>query len=1029
MLTILLLGPPQIFVDGIAVAVPRRRARALVYYLAAQRRPINRERLLALFWPDHERTAARQLLRAALHGVRQAVGPLIEGEEDLVISSDVEVDYRMLEDAVTAPAVDEAALASALARYRDDLLAGFTLPDAAPFTEWLAAGREHARSLAVRGYTRLARAAGARGDMAAALTALDRALAFDPLQEDLQREAIRLHYLAGDRVGAIRRYEQFRDLLDAELGVPPMRETRDLYDAIVTDRLNADPPGTRRHAEQRERLMTSGNGQAATTLPFIGRKAEMATIATIGAGRLALIEGEAGVGKTRLAFEAAAQHTAQGGLALVAAARELEQGLPYQPWIGALRDLLAHPGWSMLRASLDIAPVWFGEVARLLPELLPGAAPPTQADEARLWEGVARLLIALAQQKPLMLVLDDLHWADASSLALLGYVLRRAGDVSLRVVATVRAADHPAPLRTLLSALIREGRLERVLIRRLGVAETESLARALSPRDAARLASWLYRTTEGNPFVIAELVRHARATGLLTSDGRLSATLPDEPVVPASVYSLIQDRLARLSDAARRVIDTAVAVGRVFSFDVVARAAALSETAALDAINELHAARLIEPLPDGRFQFDHSLTMEVAYREVGEPCHRALHRRVAETLEALNRDRLDEVAGQIAWHFIEGGAPERATPYALRAGRHAASVAAWTEAIAFYEQALVGIPQSQRFDALMSLGEALLTGGRAAQATERFRESLALARTPAEARRARLSLARSLAPQGRYAEMIETVRGLEYADDYNVRVTALFLWGTALSLEGSDLAGAALRLREAARLLSSQPAPDRVALAQVRFELGGVAAQQGDLLTALACYRDALAVADKAAHDPAATTWRILARNNLAYHLHLLGNLDEAERWVAEGLRLANEYGTPGLQPYLLSTQGEIALARGDLAAAEASFMAGLTLARRIELPERIAGITANLGLVAMRRGQTALAIHHLSTALVHADTLGTRHLAAQIRIWLAPLLPPDEARAVLAVARTLASNGERRLLLAEIDRLEQTLSTCSRAC
>jgi tetratricopeptide (TPR) repeat protein len=896
-----------------------------------------------------------------------------------------------------------------------------------PFTEWLAAGREHARSLAVRGYTRLARAAGARGDMAAALTALDRALAFDPLQEDLQREAIRLHYLAGDRVGAIRRYEQFRDLLDAELGVPPMRETRDLYDAIVTDRLHADLPGAR--AEPHKRPMTSGNGRDATTLPFIGRKAEMATLATTGAGRLALIEGEAGVGKTRLAFEAAAQHTAQGGLALTAAARELEQGLPYQPWIGALRDLLAHPDWRMLCANLNIAPVWFGEVARLLPELLPGAAPPTQADEARLWEGVARLLIALAQQKPLMLVLDDLHWADASSLALLGYVLRRAGDVPLRMVATVRAADHPAPLRTLLTALIREGRLERILIRRLSITETESLARALSPRDAARLAPWLYRTTEGNPFVIAELVHHARTIGLLTSDGRLSATLPDEPIVPASVYSLIQERLARLSSAARRVIDTAVAVGRVFSFDVVARAAALSETAALDAINELLAARLIEPLPDGRFQFDHSLTMEVAYREVGEPCHRALHRRVAETLEALNRDRLDEVAGLIAWHFIEGGAPERAAPYALRAGRHAASVAAWTEATAFYEQALVAMPQSQRFNALMSLGEALLTGGRAAQATERFRESLALARTPTEARQAQLSLARSLAPQGRYAEMIESVRGLEYADDHNVRITALFLWGTALSLEGSDLAGAALRLREAARLLSSQPAPDHIALAQVRFELGGVAAQQGDLLAALACYREALAVADKAAHDPAATPWRILARNNLAYHLHLLGNLDEAECWVAEGLRLANEYGTPGLQPYLLSTQGEIALARGDLAAAEASFTAGLTLAQQLELPERIAGITANLGLVAMRRGQTALAVHYLSTALAHADTLGTRHLAVQIRIWLAPLIPPDQARAALAVARTLASNGERRLLLAEIDRLEQTLAACSRPC
>ena len=1037
MLTILVLGPPQILVDGVAVVVPRRRARALIYYLAAQRRPINRERLLALFWPDHERTAARQLLRTTLHGVRRAVGPIIEGEEDLVISGDVEVDYRTLADAVTAPAVDEAALATALARYRDDLLAGFTLPDSAPFTEWLAAERERARLLARRGYTRLARAAEMRGDFAAALMALDRALTFDPLQEDLQRESMRLHYVAGDRVGAIRRYESLRDLLDTELGVPPMRETRELYDAIVTDRLTDDALKHRRHAavEQRVSSGVSGNGTIAIrnagqpTLPFVGRISEMAVIESSGAGCLVLLEGETGIGKTRLAREALERHVAQGGLSLIATALELEQGLPYQPWIGLLRNLLARPDWTSLRTRLDLEPLWFGEVARLLPELAPGSSVATQADEARLWEGVTQLLIALARQKPLMLLFDDVQWADASSLSLLGYVVRRTEEAPLRLIATARTTDYQAALRVLLNTLTREERLERLLLRRLSTAETEALARALSSYDAPRLASWLYRNAEGNPFVTAELVRHARATGLLSADGRLSPMLPDEPVVPVSIYSLIQSRMARLSEEARRVLDTAVAVGRVFPFDVVARAAALSEMAALDALDELRAARLIEPLPDGRFQFDHSLTMEVAYREVGEPRYRALHRRVAEALEALNRDRLDDVAGLIAWHFAEGGAPERAAACAMRAGRHAASVAAWTEAIAFYEQALVGIPQSQRFDALINLGEALLMGGRSAQAAERFRESLALAQTPAGARRARLSLARALAPQGRYAEMIEAVRGLERDGDLDERIAALFLWGTALSLEGSDLVGAALRLREAVRLILAQPSPDPVALAQVRFELGGVAAQQGDLSTAIASYREALAVADSAANDPAAITWRILARNNLAYHLHLQGHLEEAERWQEEGLRLTNEYGAPGLQPYLLSTRGEIALARGDLDAAEASFMAGLTLAERLVVPERVAGITANLGLVALQRGRTTLAIHRLSTAMARADALGTRHLAAQIRIWLAPILPPDEAHALLAQARTIAESGGRRRLLADIDRVERTLASCSRSC
>ncbi|MGB9634251.1 MAG: transcriptional regulator, partial [Chloroflexaceae bacterium] len=226
------------------------------------------------------------------------------------------------------------------------------------------------------------------------------------------------------------------------------------------------------------------------------------------------------------------------------------------------------------------------------------------------------------------------------------------------------------------------------------------------------------------------------------------------------------------------------------------------------------------------------------------------------------------------------------------------------------------------------------------------------------------------------------------------------------------------------RLALAQPAPDPVALAQVRFELGGVAAQQGDLEGAIACYRDALRVADTAADDPNALTWRVLARNNLAYHLHLLGDLEGAARHAAEGLRLAEEWGALGLQPYLRSTQGEIALARGDLDAAEAEFQAGLALAERLDVPERVAGITANLGLAALRRGQTTLAIHRLSAALARADALGTRHLAAQIRVWLAPLLPPAEARKALAEARAIAESGNRRLLLEAIDRVERTIES-----
>ncbi|MBX0327772.1 transcriptional regulator, partial [Oscillochloris sp. ZM17-4] len=594
--------------------------------------------------------------------------------------------------------------------------------------------------------------------------------------------------------------------------------------------------------------------------------------------------------------------------------------------------------------------------------------------------------------------------------------------------ATSRPADPRSPLGGLLGALLREGRLERLSLSRLSPDDTLALARSLTPLYARPLADWLGHNAEGNPYIISELVSHARGSGLLLEGGTLNlSALSSDPVVPQTVYSLIQGRLMRLSGGARRVLDAAVAVGREFDFEVAARAAALSEAAALDALDELRAARLVRPLDGGRFAFDHSLTMEVAYREVGEPRHRLLHRRVGETLEALHRDRLDAEAGLIASHFAEGGAPERAASYAMRAGRRAARVAAWAEAAAFYAQALAGTPDPGRPAVLLALGEALYSAGEIARSAERLREALETARAPADAHAARLALARTILAQGRYAEMIDLVRALVGSPVPDEAISALFLWGTALSLEGADLPGAAERLRAAEALIAEQPAGDDPGpLAQVRFELGSVMAQQGDLARAVAYYHEAMTVADGAAEAGAllsAEPWRILARNNLAYHLHLLGDLDDAERHIGDAMALAEERGALALQPYLFSTAGEIALARGDLDNAERLFTSGMELAERLAIPERIAGLGANLGLVAMRREQEPLAIHRLSTALARADALGVRHLAAQIRVWLAPLLPPAEARATLAEARAIAEGGGRTRIIDQIRRLEESMA------
>ncbi len=714
--------------------------------------------------------------------------------------------------------------------------------------------------------------------------------------------------------------------------------------------------------------------------------------------------------------------------------------------IEALRSLLIRADWPALRAALqaNLPPVWLTEAARLLPELTPDYPTGHQqiSAESRLWEGIHQLLLALAQQHPVIVFLDDLHWADASTLALLGYLARRdaGGGPTLRgrpvffLVAT-RPFPPRSPLASLVQTFTREGRLTRLPLVRFSREEVIALVQQICSTQGEPLADWLIRSSEGNPYILAELVRYARENDILRGDGSLNLSPSASPIVPQSIYTLIQSRRARLSDPARRLMDAAVAIGREFEFDIAARAAALSESAALDALDELRAAGLIEARQDDplgrRYEFDHTLTMEVAYREVGEARHRLMHRRVAEVIESAYRNKLDSVAGVLASHFAEGNASDRAAPYAFRAGQRAMSLSAWAEASAFFEQALQGeTDEARRQDLYLSLGGAHMQAGMAAQASEALRQAEAIARARGDlagAEAAQLELAQSLIFQARYEEVIELAQSLLVGEKTasqaaHVAASAEAVWGTALSLEGADLAGAADHLQKAAvRLRTESGPPDLVRLAQVTFELGSVTAQQGDLTQAVTLYREALTLAESS-ESPLALPFQILAHNNIAYHLHLL-NDPAAIDYARTGLRLAQEKGALGLHPFLLSTLGEIALAAGEAEVAEKYFADGLAVAERLSIPERIAGLTANLGRVAARRRETALAIHRLSTALARADSLGTRHLAAQIRLWLAPLLPPTEARAALAEARAIAESGGRKRLLEEVERLESLVS------
>jgi tetratricopeptide (TPR) repeat protein len=387
------------------------------------------------------------------------------------------------------------------------------------------------------------------------------------------------------------------------------------------------------------------------------------------------------------------------------------------------------------------------------------------------------------------------------------------------------------------------------------------------------------------------------------------------------------------------------------------------------------------------------------------------------------------VAGLLAQHYTEGDQPELAAKYALLAGQRAVRLAAWKAAIGFFRQALISAPRAEQPELLLALGNAQSYAGELAAAAETLHTALALPETQRNLTTLRAMLrgmGMSLILQARYQDVMELAQSYAGHEDAAIRGAAHFMWGASLSLEGLDLYEAARHL-EASKTESLAAGISEPQLAQVDFELGNIAAQQGRLHDAVALYEHVIEESNpdnikennaKEQDVDEVLRSHVLAYNNLAYHLHLLGD-PRAEGYIEQAIRMAQEKGLLTAFAYLLSTRGEIALAQEDFATAEAAFNQALAQAQRLDQPERIAGVTANLGLLALAQNQNELAFHRLSTALTQADAISSRFLAAQIRLWLAPLIDPATARACLVEARTIITTAGYYRLLPQLERLE----------
>ncbi len=450
---------------------------------------------------------------------------------------------------------------------------------------------------------------------------------------------------------------------------------------------------------------------------FVGRREELDHLkealedAIAGRGSLAMLVGEPGIGKTRLAEEFAVYARLRGAQVLSGRSYEGAVEAAYSPFVEAFRRYVRQRPDAELRRELgEGAP----EVANLVSEIrqrfpdLP-ESPPLQGDaeRQRLFGSVTEFLRAATTAAPLVLHLDDLHWADKPSLLMLRHLARHLGGERLLIVGSYRDVEleRTHPLAEVLGTLRRETPFRRILLRGLPTSDVVAYLTALADEDPdpeilerrKQLAAALHRETEGNPFFIGEVLSHLVESGKLYWDGehwRTNVTSTSELGIPEGVREVVGRRLSAVSEVCNRVLTVASAMPGGFTWDVLRATVEVEEASLLDAFEEALAARLIRERDGGQmtsYEFTHALIRQTLYEELSPPRRVLLHRHIAERLEVLHAANAGPALSELAHHFFQaapGGDVGKAVDYAVRAGERAVSVAAFEEAAGHYERAL-----------------------------------------------------------------------------------------------------------------------------------------------------------------------------------------------------------------------------------------------------------------------------------------------------------------------------------------------------
>jgi tetratricopeptide (TPR) repeat protein len=500
--------------------------------------------------------------------------------------------------------------------------------------------------------------------------------------------------------------------------------------------------GWRPSAEERMPLPSSLDVGKRT--PFVGRERETALLhrhwelARTGESRLVLVEGEPGIGKTRIATELCLAAHAGGAVVLYGRCYE-EASIPYQPIAEAVRHYIATCPLDQLRELVSKSA---GELARIAPELerrLPDLPAPASADPEseryRFFEAVTSLFTNASQLAPLVLFFEDLHWADEPTLLLLRHISRSLGRSRALVLGAYRGVEveRGDPLAETLADLRRDDIVERVTLDGLEVTDVAKLIAGLVGRPApADVARAIQSETEGNPFFVEEVLRHLRDSGVMTPDGELASAEILRTGLPDGVKDAVARRLGRLSVEANRALTIASVIGRNFDLELLERITGEPGDHLVEALEEALMAQLIRenPLCLGEYSFSHALTRDVLHDQISTTRRARLHRSVAEAIEEASGGSADDV-GELAHHFFEAarlGDVDKAMRYSVQAAERASAQLAHEKAADHLERALEalaikGRDEAQRCDLLLALGEARWRAGIFERARATFLEA------------------------------------------------------------------------------------------------------------------------------------------------------------------------------------------------------------------------------------------------------------------------------------------------------------------